>query len=123
MMVDNFQDPEFTGSISDLQETGGTRGIGTVSGSVRGNRIQFVKRMPVRTFVFSDGTRMEEEEKPHRPIYYEGAMDPETGLVQGSWRFKMGIGFFKGTLAFYKATKGKWQMERQNDSKGESALR
>ncbi len=91
-------------------QTGGTAGVGDFSGSIKGNKIEFIKRMPIKTLVLPDGTRIEEE-KLHRPIYYKGIIDESTGLIQGTWRFKVGIGFVKGQLTFYKGTKGEWKLK------------
>ncbi len=111
LIVDNYSDSKISGSISDNVETGGTKGIGTFTGTVKGCKIRFIKKMPTRTSILPDGTRIEEE-KPHRPICYNGIINSETGLIQGTWKFKMGVGFIKGRLAFYPATKGKWEMRR-----------
>jgi hypothetical protein len=111
LIVDNCLDSKISGQISDKIETGGTAGIGSFSGTVSGNEINFVKRMPIRTSVFRDGTKIEEE-KPHRPIYYSGIIDLETNSIHGTWKFKIGIGFLKGRLVFYPNTKGEWEMKR-----------
>lgn len=111
MIADNYLDSKISGQIPDKIETGGTAGIGSFSGTVNGNEIKFVKRMPIRTSVFRDGRKIEEE-KPHRPIYYSGIIDLETNSIHGTWKFKIGVGFLKGRLVFCPNTKGEWDMKR-----------
>ncbi|MFT6981824.1 MAG: hypothetical protein ACJAUD_000590 [Crocinitomicaceae bacterium] len=111
LIINNYLDSKISGQISDNIETGGTAGIGSFSGTINGNEINFVKRMPIRTSVFHDGTKIEEE-KPHRPIYYSGIIDFETNSIHGTWKFKIGIGFINGRLVFYHSTKGEWEMKR-----------
>lgn len=111
LIIDNYSNSKISGKISDHLETGGTKGVGTFSGTVKGNKIKFVKRMPISTLVIQDGTRIEEN-KSHRPIYYKGIIDSETGLIKGTWKFKIGVGFVKGRLAFFPRTKGEWEMSK-----------
>lgn len=109
--IDTFNQSKFSGWVKDDLETGGTKGIGTVTGKIKGDRIQFVKQMPVRTYILGEDEKVEEE-KPHRPIYYSGTINYKTNKINGTWRFKMGLGFIKGGVAFYRATKGEWNMKK-----------
>ncbi len=111
LIVDDYSNFKISGKISDNVEMGGTKGIGNFSGTVKGNKIKFVKRMPVSTSVLQDGTRIEED-KPHRPIYYKGIINSETNSIKGTWKFKIGFGFVKGRLAFFPGTKGEWEMNK-----------
>lgn len=111
LIIDDYSNSKISGTISDNVEMGGTRGIGNFSGAVKGNKIKFVKRMPISTLILPDGTRIEED-KPHRPIYYKGTIDPETGYIKGTWKFKIGLGFVKGHLVLFSKIKGEWEMIR-----------
>ncbi len=111
LTIDDYSNFKISGTVYDHIEMGGTKGVGEFSGTVKGNKIRFVKRMPVRTVVLKDGTRIEEK-KPHRPIYYKGMIDFKTGLIKGTWKFKIGIGFVKGQLVFYPGTNGEWEMRK-----------
>ncbi len=71
------------GKISDSLETEATKGIGRISGKIKGTTVQFKKKMPIRTYYTPDGTRMEVD-KPHRPIYYKGVLDVATNLIKGT---------------------------------------
>src|SRR3569833_385539 len=62
----------FTGTVQDDLATGGTEGIGEITGHVNGNQIHFVKQMPVMTVLaLRDGSRKTYNKK-HRKIYYKG---------------------------------------------------
>lgn len=111
LTIDDYSNSKISGTVSDNIETGGTKGIGNFSGTIKGNKIKFVKRMPIRTVVVQDGTRIEED-KPHRPIHYSGIIDYDTNSIKGTWKFKIGIGLVKGRLAFYPETKGEWEMSK-----------
>lgn len=103
---------EFEGTIYDDIETGGTRGIGTVKGKIKNNKINFVKKMPISTIVYPDGTTIEED-RPHRNIYYEGKY--ENNVFKGTWRFKFGIAFRRGIL-IHLPSKGTWHMKKSNEN-------
>lgn len=111
LSIESYSNSRITGSISDNLETGGTKGIGSLTGKVKGSKLRFVKRMPIRTAVDKDGNRIEEN-KPHKPIYYEGEIDERSGLIKGSWKLKGRIGFIQGRIAIYKTTKGEWEMRK-----------
>lgn len=108
--INHCSKSKISGKITDNIEMGGTKGVGSFVGTVKGNKIKFVKKMPISTAVLKDGTRIEED-KPHRPIYYKGTIDTEQGLAKGTWKFKRGFDFVKGQLAFFPGTKGEWEMK------------
>ncbi len=111
LTIENHLNSKISGKVSDDLETGGTPGIGSFSGKIMGNRISFVKRMPVRSYFLPDGTNIEED-KPHRPIYYKGILNAKENSIKGTWRFKFGIEFLNGRLAIYPSTKGQWEMKK-----------
>ncbi len=113
LTVEGFTNAKISGVIKDDIKTGGTKGIGHFSGTVKNNKIKFIKRMPVSTVVFPDGTRLEED-KPHRPIYYKGILNETIGVAKGTWKFKKGIGFKNGKIVFYPGTKGEWEMKKES---------
>lgn len=110
LTIDTFENSRVTGSIFDAIEMGGTAGLGTISGKIKGNKIKFIKRMPVKTSVLPDGTKIEEQ-KPHSAIYYQGIIN-DNNTIEGSWKFRKGIGIIKGKLVLYSGTKGKWKMKK-----------
>lgn len=111
--ITSFYKEKIKGSVLDNVEMGGTKGVGTISGSVRKTKISFIKKMPVKTTVYPDGTRVEEQ-KPHKPIYYKGIINHQTNTIEGTWRFKRSLrfGIMNRKLVFYKLGKGKWEMKK-----------
>jgi len=101
----------FTGTVQDDLATGGTEGVGEITGRVSGNQLYFVKQMPVRTvFILSNGTRKTYNKK-HHPINYTGTFSEDGKTVSGEWRFK--FRFSLGgllLLIFGYANKGTWTM-------------
>ena len=74
---------EFAGKIQDDLTTGGTEGIGQVSGKIVGDRIDFVKLMPVMTWIVDrEGTRKTLNRK-HSPIYYSGQFSSDGQTFRG----------------------------------------
>ena len=111
LIIENYDNSKVSGSIYDNNETGGTKGVGNISGVVKGNKIKFIKRMPIKTAILTDGTRIEEE-KPHRKIYYKGVINSTNDYIEGTWKFKRGIGLINRKIVFYPGTNGKWNMKR-----------
>lgn len=109
MMITEFDGENFAGTIEDDLETGGTKGIGTVTGTILNSKVSFVKQMPVLTFLNSEG-RNEMEDKPHRKVYYSGMLEGNT--IHGGWRFKFGLGSIKKTMTLFLPTKGSWEMTK-----------
>jgi hypothetical protein len=101
---------KFTGTIQDDIFTGGTPGIGTISGELKGDKITFIKQMPVATFLV-DG-QMKNFDKNHPEIYYTGIRTERK--FAGTWKIK--FGFFRvGLLLLLGArTTGTWEMEKSS---------
>lgn len=106
----HFDGSHFSGTVEDDFETGGTKGIGKVSGHIKNGLVTFVKEMPIQTLYFSDGSRIEED-KPHRKIYYSGKL--RNNEIEGTWKFKLGIGIVKNRLAIFPRSKGTWKMKKE----------
>ena len=45
----------FTGNVQDDMSTGGTEGIGEITGKVSGEKIKFIKQMPFLTLILDHG--------------------------------------------------------------------
>lgn len=104
-----FEGIHFSGKVQDDLATGGTPGIGKITGKIKDNKISFIKEMPVQAIILKDGTRMEED-KPHRKIYYTGIL--EKGEIKGKWKFKFGFGKVHNQWVIFAGTRGIWQMKR-----------
>lgn len=101
----------FTGIVEDDLKTGGTEGIGEIKGTVIGDRIEFVKQMPIMTLIIDKKGSRKTLNKKHRPIYYSGTFSADNKTIQGSWRFKFGF-IWLGLLPIpIFPTKGSWEMK------------
>ena len=76
-------DSEFTGDVADAADSPMPE-PGTVAGKLNGNFIEFVKHMPVATFIEENGSSSKSQDR-HPPIYYRGEYAPEEKLLVGSW--------------------------------------
>lgn len=106
-----FTNSKINGTIEDDLTTGGTEGIGEISGNIKGDTIQFVKKMPIQTMRFKDGTKITKK-KPHVPIYYSGTFNQEKTKIKGTWKIKFSITFHKWLPYIGLPVKGEWEMEK-----------
>jgi hypothetical protein len=111
----SWRDDAFVGTVVDDVQTGGTAGRGEVVGTVAGDKIAFVKRMPVLTFVAPNGKRVVVTGKPHRPIFYSGTMSADRRSMSGAWRIKLGIGFLRWQPVIHLPLTGTWEMSAAED--------
>lgn len=103
----------FTGTVQDDLLTGGMEGVGEIKGAVKGNRIDFVKLMPIMTLiVVKNGTRQTYNKK-HRPIFYTGLFSSDGQTVSGTWRFKLGVIWFGIVPILRLPSNGTWTMKRK----------
>jgi len=103
---------KFTGTVQDDAFTGGTPGIGKISGELIGNRITFIKQMPIASFIV-DG-QMRNFDKNHPKIYYTGIKTDRK--YKGTWKIKLGL-FNDGLLFLLGArTSGTWEMEKSTNA-------
>jgi hypothetical protein len=84
-------DEYFTGTVQDDLETGGTEGVGQITGRVTGNKIEFVKQMPVMTMLLAKKGMRKTFNRKHRKIYYTGTFSDDRKTVSGQWKFKFGF--------------------------------
>jgi hypothetical protein len=108
----SVKDNLFFGKIQDDLSTGGTEGIGQVSGKISGNRISFVKLMPVMTLLVGNKGTRKTLYKKHRPIYYNGQFSSDGQTVSGTWRFKFGFVWIGIIPVPVKPSTGVWTMTR-----------
>jgi hypothetical protein len=100
----------FIGKVQDDLSTGGTEGVGEIIGKVSGEKIEFIKQMPIMTLlVGKDGTRKTLNKK-HRKIYYQGIFSSDKKSIAGQWRFKFGFIWFGLIPIPIVPTKGTWAM-------------
>jgi hypothetical protein len=107
--IENVSGNSFSGKVEDDAATGGTSGVGRVEGKVKGDKIEFIKKMPVHV-MFDGEKRILEENKSHPNIYYSGILS-DNKVKAGKWRFRRRI-FFSGGRLFWGAGNGEWAMEK-----------
>ena len=101
----------FVGIVKDNVETGGTEGVGEIKGNVIGERVEFVKQMPVMTLIVDQKGTRKTFNKKHRPIYYSGIFSADKKTISGNWKFKFGF-IWLGLLPIpITPTKGTWEMK------------
>ena len=108
IIITDYDGTSFTGTVTDDVENGGTKGEGTIKGSIKNGKIEFIKQMPVMTLGTQDGKRIEVPKK-HRPVNYSGTLIGN--VFEGDWKIKRGMIFNKFVIAFGIGTTGIWKME------------
>lgn len=107
----------FSGTIQDDAFTGGTPGVGTITGEIQGDRITFIKQMPIASFIM-DGQKRNFDKK-HPKIYYTGIKTDRK--YAGTWKIKLGF-FMDGFLLLLGArTTGTWEMEKCANAENRTA--
>ena len=101
---------KFIGKVEDDLSTGGTEGIGEITGNVSGENIEFVKQMPVMTILIDKKDTRKTFNKKHRKIYYSGKFSKDRQSITGRWRFKFGFVLFGLIPVPMAPSKGTWTM-------------
>lgn len=101
----------FFGKIQDDLSTGGTEGVGEIIGKISGEKIEFIKQMPIMTLMVGKNGTRETLNKKHRKIYYQGIFSSDRKSISGQWRFKFGF-IWLGIIPIpVSPTKGTWTMK------------
>jgi hypothetical protein len=98
IQITTIKDNTFTGKIQDDLATGGTEGIGEIIGQVNGDKVEFVKKMPVLTLL----------------IDKKGQLSKDKQTVTGTWRFKFGFVWLGIIPIPVRTSKGTWAMTFKN---------
>lgn len=106
----SVRDNAFTGHVQDDKKTGGMEGVGEISGMVHGDKVEFVKRMPVMTLLVDRNGTKKTLPKKHRPIYYSGQFAADRKSISGTWRFKFGFIWMGFLPVPVRPSKGIWSM-------------
>ena len=77
---------DFTGQVRD-DPSSSMPESGTVSGKLTGNRIEFVKQMPIATYMEPNGESLKFD-NPHPDIFYSGEYIADENLMIGTWQIK-----------------------------------
>lgn len=107
--VDNNN--SFVGKVQDDLTTGGTERIGQIAGKISGEKIEFIKQMPVMTLLLGKEGERKTLNKKHPKIYYSGNFSSDRKSITGQWRFKFGFIWFGLIPIPVMPTKGSWIMK------------
>lgn len=107
--ITEMQSGKFSGIVLDDVTTGGMEEVGKISGELDGGLVYFKKYMPVRSTFTADG-KVEKMNRPHPVIHYKGEYFPLEKKMQGTWKIKGGLFFYKRRLYINRATTGVWEM-------------
>ena len=109
--ITTVENNNFVGKVQDDLTTGGTEGIGEIVGKISGEKIEFIKQMPIMTLLIGkEGTRKTINKK-HRKIYYSGTFSSNRRSISGQWRFKFGFIWFGLIPIPVIPTTGSWTMK------------
>ena len=102
------------GKVIEDTNTGGMEGEGTIIGNIYGNKIEFVKQMPILNVHIGHKKIHKFNSKKHRPIYYSGIIAEDKKSMSGTWKFKFGFGFLHGLPMIYMPISGTWSARTTN---------
>ena len=111
MEITAVENNKFVGKVQDDLSTGGTEGIGEVRGKVVGENIEFIKQMPIMTFILEKKGIRETLNRKHRKIYYSGTFSTDKNSINGHWRFKSGFIWIGFIPVLVNPTKGTFTMK------------
>jgi hypothetical protein len=106
-------DIHFTGTVKDDRNTGGTPGTGEVSGTVIGDEVRFVKKMPVMTVIIG-GSYKTDEGRKHPNIHYAGSLSADSKSMSGKWKIRFGVGFWGILPCIWLPITGTWSASSQD---------
>lgn len=115
IVINSVSKNQFIGTVEDNLSTGGTPGIGTITGEFDDNEIFFEKNMPIFARIENDGSHSIDKSKKHPSIIYEGEFSRSKKIINGTWRFKKkALIFWKGFLPLWISPgTGHFSMEKE----------
>jgi len=115
MVIDDVQGARFSGTVKDHEETGGTPGVGRISGKVVDDGVVFTKQMPIYCGRDENLRRIVDPNKKHPKLFYTGEFAPSNRVLYGNWRFKYGW-MWRGWIPYRVSYgSGRWSMRKVND--------
>jgi hypothetical protein len=110
IVIESFENDNFTGKVNDDVATGGMKETGNVVGKVKNDQVRFRKFMPLNCQILQNGERIMVDRK-HPTLYYEGTFSKDKTEISGKWFFKRKVAFLYGFLPIlYSPGKGTWSM-------------
>ena len=108
--ITSVDNEHFTGTVEDDLLTGGTEGIGQITGSVWGEQVEFIKQMPVLTTLNPKTGARKTYDRKHPKIYYTGTLSDDGRTISGRWKFKPGLILVGLMLLLGAGNGGTWTM-------------
>jgi hypothetical protein len=111
--ITDVQGQNFTGTVEDDQETGGTPGTGKITGRFTERQIWFDKDMPIYAYIDEKGEHVRDSGKKHPTIAYEGQFSGGKLFCGGTWRFKKKRLIWRGIIPHWvSGGTGRFSMEK-----------
>jgi len=109
--ITSVDNNNFIGKVQDDLTTGGTEGVGEIVGKISGDKIAFVKQMPILTVMIDKNGTRKTFNKRHKKIYYSGTFSRDKTTIKGKWKFKFGF-IWVGLIPFpVLPSYGTWTMK------------
>jgi hypothetical protein len=114
--IEKVKARNFWGSVEDNLKTGGTPGIGEITGKYTNEEVQFDKNMPIYTEIDKNGNHVSDDTKKHPTILYKGVFSRNKRHITGIWLFKKKKLFWKGIFpVWYSLGNGTFTMKKENN--------
>lgn len=91
LVVDSFNDGQFTGRSVDLEGIGANYEIAQINGYIEGYFISFTKQYPYFYGLDEAGNTIDDKGKQHPIVAYSGEYKPATKTYAGQWELRMEI--------------------------------
>lgn len=101
-------------AVEDNNETGGTHGVGQISGKYTDEGVQFDKNMPIHTVVNEKNEHISVRSKKHPTMAYTGDFSRSKKRISGYWAFKKKKLYWKGLIQKWLSNgNGHFEMHKQ----------
>lgn len=91
----------FEGSVEDNLSTGGTPGIGKITGEYSDYELSFEKNMPIHATINKNREHLVDKNKKHPTIIYEGEFSRDKKIITGIWKFKKKVLVWRGIIPYW----------------------
>lgn len=117
IVINSVDRNQFNGTVEDNLTTGGTPGIGTITGKFNDLELSFEKNMPILARIENNGSHSIDKNKKHPTIIYEGKFSRSKKTINGTWKFKKkALIFWKGFLPLWvNLGTGHFSMEKEKN--------
>jgi hypothetical protein len=88
--VTSIDNNDFIGKVQDDLTTGEQKVLEIV-GKISGDKVAFVKQMPIMTLIVDKNGTRKTLIKRHKKIYYSGTFSRDRTTISGQWKFKFGF--------------------------------